>query len=73
MAVWSRNIAEPAAARPWRPERLPPPGEASASVEGVLAAQLEAGDITHEQYVLAMERLAARDEFRHPLEVPPDR
>jgi hypothetical protein len=73
VAVWSRTVHEPAAARPWRPDVPPPPGEVSASSEGVLTAQLAAGDITHDQYVAAMERLAARDEFRHPLEVPPER
>jgi hypothetical protein len=73
VAVWSRTVAEPAAARPWRPDGLPPPGEMSVSSEGMLAAQLAVGDITHEQYAGAMERLAAHDEFRHPLEVPPDR
>jgi hypothetical protein len=73
VSVWSRVLTEPAAARPWRADAKPPPGELSASTEGVLAAQLAAGDITHEQYVRAMERLAASDEFRHPLVVPPDR
>jgi hypothetical protein len=73
VAVWSRGVREPAAARPWRAEVAPPPDEVAASTEGVLTAQLAAGDITHEQYLQAMERLAASDEFRHPLVVPPDR
>jgi hypothetical protein len=57
--VWSRSLREPAAARPWRTTVVTPAEKASA--EGVLAAQLTAGDITERQYVLAMERLAARD------------
>jgi hypothetical protein len=73
VSVWPRIGPEPAAARPWRAEVTPPPDEAVASSEGVLAAQLAAGDITNEQYAGAMERLAARDEFRHPLVVPQDR
>jgi hypothetical protein len=64
LLVWSRVVDEPRAARPWRdPMAAPPeapPGQ-SAGVEGVLAAQLTAGDITERQYVEAMERLAARD------------
>ncbi|MET3421964.1 hypothetical protein BJ973_001176 [Actinoplanes tereljensis] len=39
----------------------------------MLAAQLAAGDITHEQYAEVMEQLAARDEFRDPWVVPPER
>ena len=68
--VWSRVLCEPSAARPWRAE-VPTPGEVTASLEGVLAAQLAAGDITHNQYLQAMERVAAGDVFRHPLVVPP--
>jgi len=73
VSVWSRVIREPAAARPWRAEVAPPPGEVVVSTEGVLTAQLAAGDITNDQYLQAMGRLAAGDEFRHPLVVPPDR
>ena len=50
--VWSRRVREPRAARPWR-EGTP------SSVEGVLTAQLTAGDITPDQYVATMERIAA--------------
>ncbi|GAA2648081.1 hypothetical protein [Paractinoplanes durhamensis] len=71
--VWSRVGREPAAARPWRADVKPPPDEEVASPEGVLAAQLARSDISHDEYVEAMEQLAARDEFRHPLVVPPDR
>lgn len=42
------------------------------SLEGVLAVQLADGDITRSQYTRAMEQLAARDEERHPLSVPPE-
>jgi uncharacterized membrane protein len=55
LVVWKRVGAEPKAARPWRADP-----EAS-STEGVLAAQLTAGDITEREYVRAMERIAARD------------
>lgn len=51
--VWSRRVAEPRAARPWRGSDMP------SSVEGVLTAQLTAGDITSDQYVKTMERIAA--------------
>jgi hypothetical protein len=42
------------------------------SLEGVLVTQLQAGEVTGRQYIRAMERLAARDDVRHPLAVPPD-
>lgn len=42
------------------------------SLEGVLVTQLATGLITRGQYTRAMEQLAARDEERHPLSVPPD-
>ncbi|MFC7272753.1 hypothetical protein ACFQS1_02065 [Paractinoplanes rhizophilus] len=51
--VWKR-VGEPAAARPWRAYR------AASSTEGVLAAQLAAGDITDDQYADAMAELAAK-------------
>jgi hypothetical protein len=41
------------------------------SLEGVLVAQLMAGEITRGQYLRGVEGLAARDEKRHPLTVPP--
>jgi hypothetical protein len=41
------------------------------SLEGALVAQLGAGEITRPQYLRAMERLAARDDERNPLVVPP--
>ncbi|WP_213005681.1 hypothetical protein [Paractinoplanes toevensis] len=73
VSVWKWVGPEPAAARPWRADVKPPPDSPVASTEGVLAAQLAAGDITPEQYAEAMERLAVRDESRYPLVVPPDR
>jgi hypothetical protein len=42
------------------------------SLEGVLVMQLRAGRITQSQYLRAMAHIAARDEERHPLAVPPE-
>jgi hypothetical protein len=42
------------------------------SLEGVLVAQLSRHEISLPQYLRAMERLAARDDERHPLTVPPE-
>jgi hypothetical protein len=42
------------------------------SLEGVLVAQLVAALITRRQYVREMERVAARDDERHPLAIPPE-
>jgi hypothetical protein len=53
LTVWKRVGPEPNANRPWRADP-----EAS-STEGVLAAQLAAGDITDREYVRAMEKVAA--------------
>jgi hypothetical protein len=53
---------------PPAPEPLPLPD----SLEGVLAVQLMAGEISGPQYVRALERIAARDERRHPMSVPRD-
>ena len=50
----------------------PSPGDKPESLEGVLVAQLGAGHISRRQYLRAMEWIAARDEQRHPLAVPPD-
>ncbi|WP_127508031.1 hypothetical protein [Actinoplanes solisilvae] len=54
--------ARPAAATRVKPE----------SLEGVLVAQLIAGEITPVQYRRSLEGLAARDDDRNPLCVPPD-
>ncbi|MEV4283701.1 hypothetical protein [Actinoplanes xinjiangensis] len=45
---------------------------APSSLEGVLTAQLIAGEITRSQYLRAQEQIAARDEARHPMNVPWD-
>jgi hypothetical protein len=42
------------------------------SVEGMLVGQLAAGEISRRRYIRAMERLAARDDKRHPVAVPPE-
>lgn len=42
------------------------------SLEGVLVAQLATQEITRGQYLREMERIAARDDERHPLTVPPE-
>ena len=42
------------------------------SLEGVLVAQMMAGEITRDQYRRAVEGLAARDDDRHPMAIPPD-
>lgn len=42
------------------------------SLEGVLTFQLTGGEINRFQYLRAMEQLAARDDERHPLSVPPE-
>ncbi|BEL02583.1 hypothetical protein Q0Z83_007740 [Actinoplanes sichuanensis] len=45
---------------------------APSSLEGVLTSQLIAGEITRSQYLRAQEQIAARDEERHPMNVPWD-
>jgi len=71
VTVWSWPGT--AAAAPSKPDTaltaLAPEPE---SLEGVLVAKLLAGDISTTQYRHAIEGLAARDEDRHPLPVPPD-
>ncbi|MBG0562288.1 hypothetical protein [Actinoplanes aureus] len=57
-----------------REETPDEPGPASAnrpsSLEGVIVEQLMRGEITRRQYLRAVERIAARDEHRHPLNIP---
>jgi hypothetical protein len=49
----------------------PKPGRPE-SLEGVLVAKLMAEEISRTQYLHAMAGLAARDDERHPLAVPPE-
>ncbi len=51
------------------PAPAPPTPE---TLEGVLAGQLLAGEITAAQYRRAVQRLAERDADRHPLSMPPE-
>ena len=68
VTVWSRPVAaKDPASKPDIPRATEPE-----SLEGVLVAKLLAGDISTTQYRNAIEGLAARDEDRHPLSVPPD-
>jgi len=48
------------------------PADRPRTLEGVLATQLIAGEITRNQYHRALAKLAARDEERHPLAAPPE-
>jgi hypothetical protein len=59
------TAAEPAGAEPAAPL------DVATSLEGALASQLLAGEITPTQYQRALARLAARDDERHPLSLPP--
>jgi hypothetical protein len=73
--VWSwPKVAEDADA-PGKDETVrsgSTPAAEPESLEGVLVAQLVAGEISTTQYRHAVEGLAARDEDRHPLAVPPE-
>jgi hypothetical protein len=77
LAVWP--LFEDARARKRRPRTSTadpqpdcPPVARPQSLEGVLMAQLVAGEISGSQYRRAVEGLAARDEERHPMAVPPE-
>jgi hypothetical protein len=74
LAFWpSRDEpAEPDRAATASPESGPAEPAAPSSLEGVLTAQLIAGEITRSQYLRAQEQIAARDEERHPMSVPRD-
>jgi hypothetical protein len=74
VAVWTQPDGSPIGQR-----RAEAAGETAASssahpesLEGVLVAQLLAGEISRGQYLRAIEGLAARDDDRHPLTVPPE-
>jgi hypothetical protein len=79
-AAWPGSAASRGAAGQtfWSTDRRPALGQSVASssrlesLEGVLVAQLASEGITRRQYLRAMERLAARDDERNPLLVPPD-
>jgi hypothetical protein len=74
-AVWPRNGHGPGLRRAGRSaDAAQPVAEAARpeSLEGVLVAQLVAGDITRRQYRRAMGQLAARDDERSPMAVPPE-
>jgi hypothetical protein len=70
-----KDTSPDAEGRPAR-EQIKPAATGSAaapgSLEGVLVAQLVAAAITRRQYVREMERVAARDDERHPLALPPE-
>ncbi|MEU4236772.1 hypothetical protein [Actinoplanes sp. NPDC026619] len=80
LAAWTwpgleQEVERASAAASPKPETAPEPEPAikpSLSLEGVLVAQLVAGEINTEQYRRAVEGLAARDEDRHPMAVPPE-
>jgi len=67
---WLQEGDKPA--DPGAPGAASSPDRSPETLEGVLAGQLIAGEITEPQYQHAMAALAARDAERHPLEVPPD-
>ncbi|GAA2893663.1 hypothetical protein Acy02nite_27740 [Actinoplanes cyaneus] len=69
---WPERVARRAARHAARHGPPPPPPRLPDTLEGVLTAQLLADEISRPQYVRAMERIAARDERRHPLSVPRD-
>jgi hypothetical protein len=69
LVLWPRSGGSPGAAGgSTRPAAAEP---APQTLEGVLVAQLASGQINRQQYQHAMEGLAARDDERHPLSVPP--
>jgi len=73
-AVWPRSGESPGAGGVKHSTKVPatPASPASESLEGVLVRQLVVGEITRRQYVHAMGKIAARDNDRHPLSVPPE-
>ncbi|MFI1990284.1 hypothetical protein [Actinoplanes sp. NPDC020271] len=69
---WPERVARHAARNAPRQAPPPEPPRTPDTLEGVLTAQLLAAEISRPQYTRAMERIAARDERRHPLSVPRD-
>lgn len=74
VTAWSaiKDTAENAPGRSSEDAPQPPVPGVPETLEGVLAGQLLAGEITAEQYRRAVQRLAERDADRHPLSVPPE-
>ncbi|GAA0581915.1 hypothetical protein GCM10010172_78700 [Paractinoplanes ferrugineus] len=70
-AAAAARLGVPRSGREPRSDRRPEP-KPLLSLEGVLVAQRVAGEITADQYRRAVEGLAARDEDRHPMAVPPE-
>ncbi|MFL6117407.1 MAG: hypothetical protein ACJ786_39555 [Catenulispora sp.] len=68
--LWPRE--DPAETDTDQDGRAVTPATRPDSLEGVLLVQLVDGEISRRQYVREMERLAARDDERHPLAVPPE-
>ncbi|GAA2607848.1 hypothetical protein [Paractinoplanes durhamensis] len=74
-AVWpiiDKSLVDTGASGKAAPDKAPAGEAEPGSLEGVLVSQLGAGVITRGQYMRAMEGIAARDDERHPLTVPPD-
>ena len=58
---------------PGAPAAAPPPtSQTPQTLEGILAREFVAGEITAPQYRDAMATVAARDAERHPLDLPPE-
>ena len=72
VAAWTNLRWVDDADKPAEPVAASSPDAGPQTLEGVLAGQVMAGEISGPQYQHAMATLAARDAERHPLEVPPD-
>ena len=71
--VWKEEDERSASSTPDKSAAVTPPSAARPeTLEGALVVQLSAGAISRIQYLRAMARIAALDEERHPLAVPPD-
>jgi hypothetical protein len=71
-SLWSPEGAKPRSSASNAATSVAARAPALESLEGVLVAQLSVGEISRRQYLRAMERIAARDDERHPLAVPPE-
>jgi hypothetical protein len=72
VSTWPESPAERARSAPGEGKPTKEPGGRPESLEGVLVVQLVAGEITPGQYRRAVERIAARDDERHPMALPPE-